>query len=172
MVRDATGPAHRNTVRFAQPVRFEALLGCDRIIPVEDTIVVQQRSRRKHRNARTSRNVHVSLWNSTLSKVRRVILRAGIVRFDPGISTSHRGRSSPTNRRQAARNSTKTSPTGIKRSKHRMEARMVVSVMAAMTVSRGGRAGKSQLHAGSCRRGQIGRTLLLLLLLLGMILLW
>lgn len=42
VVRDTPRSAHRNPVRLAQPVRLETLLGGHRIVPVKDTIVVQQ----------------------------------------------------------------------------------------------------------------------------------
>lgn len=48
LVRDAPRPAHRDAVRFAQPVRFHALLGGHGVVAVEHAVPVQQRGRRKH----------------------------------------------------------------------------------------------------------------------------
>lgn len=43
LVRDAARTAHGDAVRFAQPVRFHALLRGDRIVAVEYAVAVQQR---------------------------------------------------------------------------------------------------------------------------------
>lgn len=44
VVGDTTGSAHRNPVRFTQPVRFETLLGGNGIVAIEYAIVMQERS--------------------------------------------------------------------------------------------------------------------------------
>lgn len=41
---DATCSAHRNPVRFTQPVCLETLLGGDSIVSIENAIVMQERS--------------------------------------------------------------------------------------------------------------------------------
>lgn len=50
---DTARPAHRYSIRLAQPVRFHALLCGHSVITIENAVAVQQRRRRQHRYVAT-----------------------------------------------------------------------------------------------------------------------
>lgn len=53
LVRYTTCPAHGDAIRFAQPVRFHALLCGDGVVAIEDAVTVQQRRGRQHGDVAT-----------------------------------------------------------------------------------------------------------------------